>query len=164
MLRVLHSGEFFGELGLLHDTRRSADVVAVTYVDTYLLTRAAFTASLEDHPEQLEEIRLAATAHTYARQDPLRQQDQQQQQQLQQQQQQQQQQQEQHLAGERLSQTRLERYINDTSVVSRPTARPPTLFPLPPKETRPCISARPARPARPAPRARSPHRSRAPAG
>ena len=148
MLRVLHSGEFFGELGLLHDTRRSADVVAVTYVDTYLLTRAAFTASLEDHPEQLEEIRLAATAHTYARQDPLRQQDQQQLQ-------------EQHLAGERRSQTRLERYINDTTVVSRPTARPPTLFPLPPKETRPRISARPARPA---PRARSPHRSRAPAG
>ena len=126
MLRVLHSGEFFGELGLLHDTRRSADVVAVTYVDTYLLTRAAFTASLEDHPEQLEEIRLAATAHTYARQDPLRQQDQQQLQQRQEQQLQ-----EQHLAGERLSQTRLERYINDTTVVSRPTARPPTLFPLP---------------------------------
>ena len=60
VLRALHSGEFFGELGLLHDTRRSADVVAVTYVDTFLLTRVGFMRSLEDHPEQLEEIRQAA--------------------------------------------------------------------------------------------------------
>ena len=51
VLKALHSGEFLGELGLLHDTRRSADVVAVTYVDTFLLTRDGFTRSLEDRPE-----------------------------------------------------------------------------------------------------------------
>ena len=100
VLKALHSGEFFGELGLLHDTRRSADVVAVTYVDTFLLTRVGFTRSLEDHPEQLEQIRQAATSSLHNERsddeplDAARNE----------------------LAGERLSQTAVRRYLHDNAV------------------------------------------------
>ena len=100
VLKALHSGEFFGELGLLHDTRRSADVVAVTYVDTFLLTRDGFTRSLEDHPEQLDQIRQAAISSLYTERsddgppDATRNE----------------------LAGERLSQTAVRRYLHENAL------------------------------------------------
>ena len=57
MLRTLSDGDFFGELALLHQQRRTATVRAVGYCDLYVLDQEAFDRTLTLYPEFEKEIR-----------------------------------------------------------------------------------------------------------
>ena len=57
VLRTLSDGDFFGELALLHQQRRTATVRAVGYCDLYLLDQEAFDRTLTLHPDFAKEIR-----------------------------------------------------------------------------------------------------------
>ncbi|MEO8558319.1 MAG: cyclic nucleotide-gated ion channel [Rhodospirillales bacterium] len=69
----LHSGDFFGEIALLVDTRRTADVIAVTFNQLLMLPVSDFRNLLAAYPElkhQLQKVaeeRLAAShiPHTH---------------------------------------------------------------------------------------------------
>lgn len=56
----LQSGSFFGEIALLHNTRRTASVRASTHVDLFILTKDSFERIVEDFPEAIEAIKREA--------------------------------------------------------------------------------------------------------
>lgn len=66
---VLDEGSFVGEISLLYDAPRMANVQAATYVLTYQLERTYFNKVVEDHPDitdkikQIAKDRLAETNH-----------------------------------------------------------------------------------------------------
>ncbi len=47
----LKDGQFFGEIALLHETLRTADVEAKTYCDLYILTKEDFLKVVEKYPD-----------------------------------------------------------------------------------------------------------------
>ena len=51
-VHIMRQGEVFGELALLTDGVRSADVIAITDIRVMSLAKAAFTQHLVHHPEQ----------------------------------------------------------------------------------------------------------------
>eukprot|EP00755_Sulcionema_specki_P030500 Sspe_Gene.94510::Locus_66883_Transcript_1_1_Confidence_1.000_Length_2498::g.94510::m.94510/K04950/CNGA3; cyclic nucleotide gated channel alpha 3 len=59
VVHTLRDGAFFGEVGLLYDTRRTATIVAKTYCDLFTLKQADFRKVMAKFPEQskgIEEI------------------------------------------------------------------------------------------------------------
>jgi voltage-gated potassium channel len=60
----LSDGDFFGELALLHQQRRTATVRAVGYCDLYTLDQEAFDRTLELYPDFAREIRLISEERT----------------------------------------------------------------------------------------------------
>ncbi|MDD0852900.1 cyclic nucleotide-binding domain-containing protein [Halobacteriovorax sp. GB3] len=52
----LHEGQFFGEIALLKETKRSANVRAQTYCDLYKLEKSDFLEIIKKHPELLERV------------------------------------------------------------------------------------------------------------
>eukprot|EP01062_Namystynia_karyoxenos_P082696 TRINITY_DN936_c0_g3_i3.p1 TRINITY_DN936_c0_g3~~TRINITY_DN936_c0_g3_i3.p1 ORF type:complete len:1790 (+),score=581.46 TRINITY_DN936_c0_g3_i3:390-5372(+) len=59
-VHVLHQGNFFGEIALLHDVRRTATVVCRRFCNLLTLTREDFNEVTEAFPEALDCIREAA--------------------------------------------------------------------------------------------------------
>lgn len=51
LLNTLSKGQFFGEMSLIDEERRSADVVAVQPTRCFLLTPWIFTGLVKKHPE-----------------------------------------------------------------------------------------------------------------
>ena len=51
VLATLGEGKSFGEIGLIDGLPRSANVIAMEPTEAYFLSRAAFFASLDEHPE-----------------------------------------------------------------------------------------------------------------
>lgn len=53
--RIAHlgDGQFFGEIALLEETVRNADVVSTTYCDLYKLSKENFLKTIKKHPELL---------------------------------------------------------------------------------------------------------------
>jgi len=58
----LGNGQFFGEMALLDDRRRQADVVALGYCRVLVLSAAAFQRFLREYPAAKAEIDRVATA------------------------------------------------------------------------------------------------------
>ncbi len=56
----LKSGDFFGEMALINDAPRNANVQAVSYVDLYVLERTTFEFVLTQHPDVAKRIRETA--------------------------------------------------------------------------------------------------------
>ena len=53
---MLGSGDFFGEIALLKDAPRTADVVAETFSDLLILERSDFDKFLDANPENKQTI------------------------------------------------------------------------------------------------------------
>jgi CRP/FNR family cyclic AMP-dependent transcriptional regulator len=51
VLSTLSAGDFFGEMGLIDDQPRSADVVAVTPTSTFCLSPWSFTGIVKGNPD-----------------------------------------------------------------------------------------------------------------
>ena len=64
VLQALSDGDFFGELALLHQQRRTATVRAVGYCDLYVLEQDAFDAALTRYPDFAEDIRRISEERT----------------------------------------------------------------------------------------------------
>eukprot|EP01063_Lacrimia_lanifica_P009165 TRINITY_DN1619_c0_g1_i2.p1 TRINITY_DN1619_c0_g1~~TRINITY_DN1619_c0_g1_i2.p1 ORF type:complete len:1517 (+),score=408.03 TRINITY_DN1619_c0_g1_i2:96-4646(+) len=58
----LEQGDFFGEIALLHNVRRTATVRAHTFCNVLVLEKSGFDEVCEYYPNLLEKIRLAAAA------------------------------------------------------------------------------------------------------
>jgi len=59
LLAELGPGDFFGEMGLVSDTRRNASVVASSPVTVIVMTAQAFRATSREMPEVAAKIRAA---------------------------------------------------------------------------------------------------------
>ena len=59
LLAELGPGDFFGEMGLVSDTRRNASVVANTPVTVIVMTAQAFRQTAREMPEVATKIRAA---------------------------------------------------------------------------------------------------------
>jgi len=59
LLAELGPGDFFGEMGLVSDTRRNASVVASTPVTVIVMTAQAFRQTAREMPEVATKIRSA---------------------------------------------------------------------------------------------------------
>jgi CRP/FNR family transcriptional regulator, cyclic AMP receptor protein len=59
LLAELGPGDFFGEMGLVSDTRRNASVVASTPVTVIVMTAQAFRQTAREMPEVAAKIRSA---------------------------------------------------------------------------------------------------------
>jgi CRP-like cAMP-binding protein len=59
LLAELGPGDFFGEMGLVSDTRRNASVVASTPVTVIVMTAQAFRQTAREMPEVATKIRAA---------------------------------------------------------------------------------------------------------
>lgn len=59
LLAELGAGDFFGEMGLMADTRRNATVVATTPVKVVVMTAQAFRQTAREMPEVADKIRAA---------------------------------------------------------------------------------------------------------
>jgi CRP-like cAMP-binding protein len=59
LLAELGPGDFFGEMGLVEDTRRNATVVATSPVVVVVMTARAFRQVSREHPEVAQQIRAA---------------------------------------------------------------------------------------------------------
>jgi len=59
---ILHPGDFFGEIALLKNEPRNANVQAVTFTDLYMLERNVFESVLSQHPEIANKIKDTAEA------------------------------------------------------------------------------------------------------
>ena len=51
VVQTLEDGDFFGEIGLLMATKRTATVRAKTLCDLFVLTKQDFSRILQDHPQ-----------------------------------------------------------------------------------------------------------------
>lgn len=60
----LSNGDFFGEIALVKDAPRNANVQAVSYVDLYVLERSTFEFVLTQHPDVAKRIRETAAKRT----------------------------------------------------------------------------------------------------
>lgn len=56
MVATLHDGQFFGEIALIEETTRTANVRAQSYCDLYKLQKEDFLRIIETYPELLEGI------------------------------------------------------------------------------------------------------------
>ncbi|WP_164509887.1 Crp/Fnr family transcriptional regulator [Lacticaseibacillus porcinae] len=65
LLRVLHSGDFDGDQGLLMDQQHQAEAVAMAPVTACVLYKKDFQALLEDYPAIAKEV-IASLAHRIA--------------------------------------------------------------------------------------------------
>jgi CRP/FNR family cyclic AMP-dependent transcriptional regulator len=59
LLAELGPGDFFGEMGLMADTRRNATVTATTPVKVVVMTAQAFRQTAREMPEVADKIRAA---------------------------------------------------------------------------------------------------------
>jgi CRP-like cAMP-binding protein len=59
LLGELGAGDFFGEMGLMADTRRNATVTATTPVKVVVMTAQAFRQTARELPEVADKIRAA---------------------------------------------------------------------------------------------------------
>ena len=59
LLAELGPGDFFGEMGLIGDTRRNASVIATTPVRVVVMTAQAFRQTARELPEVAAKIRAA---------------------------------------------------------------------------------------------------------
>jgi len=59
LLAELGPGDFFGEMGLLEDTRRNATVVATTQLKVVVMTGVAFRQTARELPEVAKKVRAA---------------------------------------------------------------------------------------------------------
>jgi CRP/FNR family transcriptional regulator, cyclic AMP receptor protein len=59
LLAELGPGDFFGEMGLMADTRRNATVTAMTPVKVVVMTAQAFRQTAREMPEVADKIRAA---------------------------------------------------------------------------------------------------------
>ena len=59
LLGELGAGDFFGEMGLMADTRRNATVTATTAVKVVVMTAQAFRQTARELPEVADKIRAA---------------------------------------------------------------------------------------------------------
>jgi CRP-like cAMP-binding protein len=59
LLGELGAGDFFGEMGLMADTRRNATVTATTPVRVVVMTAQAFRQTARELPEVADKIRAA---------------------------------------------------------------------------------------------------------
>ncbi|MCK5884492.1 MAG: cyclic nucleotide-binding domain-containing protein [Bacteriovoracaceae bacterium] len=57
----LHEGQCFGEVALLEETKRSADVKAQTYCDLYKLSKEDFSRIVKSHPELEKSVKRVMT-------------------------------------------------------------------------------------------------------
>ncbi|HED10566.1 MAG TPA: cyclic nucleotide-binding domain-containing protein [Caldithrix abyssi] len=57
---VLREGTFFGEIALIHKEPRTANIMALSYCDLYMLERETFEFVLEQYPAIAERIRKTA--------------------------------------------------------------------------------------------------------
>jgi CRP/FNR family cyclic AMP-dependent transcriptional regulator len=58
-LAELGAGDFFGEMGLLEDTRRNASVIARSPITVVVMTAQAFRQTAREDPEVAQHIRKA---------------------------------------------------------------------------------------------------------
>jgi cAMP-dependent protein kinase regulator/CRP/FNR family cyclic AMP-dependent transcriptional regulator/cGMP-dependent protein kinase 2 len=61
LLAELGPGDFFGEMGLVSDTRRNATVVATSPVTVIVMTAQAFRQTARELPEVADKIRATIT-------------------------------------------------------------------------------------------------------
>jgi CRP-like cAMP-binding protein len=59
LLAELGVGDFFGEMGLMADTRRNATVTATSAVKVVVMTAQAFRQTAREHPEVAQKISAA---------------------------------------------------------------------------------------------------------
>ncbi len=57
---TMSAGDFFGEIALLYEVPRTADVRALEYCDVYRLDRELFERVLNQYPEVAAQIKAAA--------------------------------------------------------------------------------------------------------
>jgi voltage-gated potassium channel len=60
VLATLNEGQFFGEIALLKDSPRTADVVSRAYSDIYILEKESFLAIAENHQQLFKTIQSVA--------------------------------------------------------------------------------------------------------
>ena len=68
-VRTLGAGDFFGEIALLEDVRRTATVTATTPVRFFVLTRQGFRSLVAHQPGIEEQVRAAAAERSAATED-----------------------------------------------------------------------------------------------
>ncbi len=56
-LAILQEGQFFGEVSLLQETKRTANAIAESYCDIYTLDKDSFIAITSSYPELKEDIK-----------------------------------------------------------------------------------------------------------
>ena len=59
VVRVLEVGDYFGEVSLFFGTRRTADVVAMTWTNLEILDRAAWNVMRSEFGEEMEQLEQA---------------------------------------------------------------------------------------------------------
>ncbi|MGH2996236.1 MAG: cyclic nucleotide-binding domain-containing protein [Gaiellaceae bacterium] len=69
-VRTLSAGDFFGEIALLEDARRTATVTATTPLRFFVLTRQGFRSLVVHQPEIDEKVRAAAAERAGVTDDP----------------------------------------------------------------------------------------------
>lgn len=69
-IRTLSPGDFFGEIALLEDARRTATVTATTPLRFFVLTRQGFRGLVDHQPEIGEKVRRAAAERAGRSDDP----------------------------------------------------------------------------------------------
>lgn len=56
VMAILDKGQFFGEIALVRNVTRTADIVAKTYCDLYVLTQEDFLKTTDSYPKILEKV------------------------------------------------------------------------------------------------------------
>ena len=56
LILQLDDGKYFGEMALLQEINRTADVVALNYVDLYTLEKESFMELIKKYPELLKKL------------------------------------------------------------------------------------------------------------
>lgn len=61
VIATLKEGQFFGEIALIEHSPRTADVIAQTYSDIYILEKESFKTISDKHPQLYQTIKKTAT-------------------------------------------------------------------------------------------------------